>query len=96
MYDDAVAMGRLAQAFGRLIRRANDRGCFVLIGPAVPSRLLGAFPPGTPIDRMGLDDAAAAVAAAHRPLPLERGQNGLPESDDGRHGIGNRAIGELE
>ena len=96
VYDDAVAMGRLAQAFGRLIRRANDRGCFVLIGPAVPSRLLGAFPPGTPIDRMGLDDAAAAVAAAHRPLPLEGGQNGLPESDDGRHGIENRAIGELE
>ena len=68
-HDDAVAMGRLAQAFGRLIRRADDRGTFVLIGPAVPSRLLGAFPPGTPIDRVGLDDAVAAVAAAHTPLP---------------------------
>ena len=69
LHDDAVAMGRLAQAFGRLIRRADDRGTFVLIGPAVPSRLLGAFPPGTPIDRVGLDDAVVAVAAAHTPLP---------------------------
>ncbi len=47
-YDDLVTAGRLAQAFGRLIRRADDRGTFVLIGPAVPSRLLTAFPPGTP------------------------------------------------
>lgn len=71
-HDDAVAMGRLAQAFGRLIRRADDRGCFVLIGPAVPSRLLGAFPPGTPIDRVCLDDAVVAVAAAHQHLPPDR------------------------
>ena len=63
-YDDQVVMGRLAQAFGRLIRRADDRGTFVLIGPAVPSRLLAAFPPGTPVDRVGLDDAVAVVAAA--------------------------------
>jgi ATP-dependent DNA helicase DinG len=65
-YDDRVTMGRLAQAFGRLIRRADDRGTFVLIGPAVPSRLLAAFPPGTPIDRLGLDEAIAVVAAAHQ------------------------------
>jgi ATP-dependent DNA helicase DinG len=65
-YDDRVTMGRLAQAFGRLIRRADDRGNFVLIGPAVPSRLLAAFPPGTPVERLGLDAAVAAVAAAHQ------------------------------
>jgi ATP-dependent DNA helicase DinG len=63
-HDDRVTVGRLAQAFGRLIRRADDRGCFVLIGPAVPSRLLAAFPPGTPIDRVGLDAAVSIVAAA--------------------------------
>ena len=63
-YDDQVVMGRLAQAFGRLIRRADDRGTFVLIGAAVPSRLLAAFPPGTPVDRVRLDDAVAVVAAA--------------------------------
>jgi ATP-dependent DNA helicase DinG len=69
IYDDAVTMGRLAQAFGRLIRRADDRGAFVLIGPAVPSRLLAAFPPGTPIDRVSLAEAVAVVAATHRIVP---------------------------
>ncbi len=64
-YDDLVTMGRLAQAFGRLIRRADDRGTFVLIGPAMPSRLLAAFPEGTPISRIGLDEAVARVAASH-------------------------------
>ena len=65
-YDDLVTAGRLAQAFGRLIRRADDRGTFVLIGPAVPSRLLAAFPPGTRIDRVGIDDAVAAVRDGQR------------------------------
>ena len=73
-YDDLVTMGRLAQAFGRLIRRASDRGTFVLIGPAVPSRLLCAFPTGTPIDRVGLDEAVAAVSDGmlSNPLPPSR------------------------
>jgi len=61
-HDDRVTMGRLAQAFGRLIRRADDRGSFVLIGPAMPSRLLAAFPPGTPVVRVGLDEAVKLVA----------------------------------
>ncbi|WP_243375666.1 ATP-dependent DNA helicase [Sandarakinorhabdus cyanobacteriorum] len=62
-FDDRVTMGRLAQAFGRLIRRADDRGHFVLLGPAVPSRLLGAFPPGVPIERVTLDEAVTLVRA---------------------------------
>jgi ATP-dependent DNA helicase DinG len=62
-YDDLVTGGRLAQAFGRLIRRADDRGTFVLIGPAVPSRLLTAFPPGTRVDRVDLATAVDAVRA---------------------------------
>ncbi len=70
-YDDLVTSGRLAQAFGRLIRRADDRGTFVLIGPAVPSRLLCAFPPGTPVRRVSLDEAVAAVAAPHVPPSLQ-------------------------
>ncbi|MGL4543916.1 MAG: helicase C-terminal domain-containing protein, partial [Polymorphobacter sp.] len=68
-YDDLVTQGRLAQAFGRLIRRASDHGAFVLIGPAVPSRLLTAFPGGTRIERLGIDDAVAAVRAMQTPLP---------------------------
>ena len=62
-FDDRVTMGRLAQAFGRLIRRGDDHGHFVLLGPAVPSRLLGAFPPGVPIERVTLADAVQLVKA---------------------------------
>jgi hypothetical protein len=31
-------------------------------GPASPSRLLAAFPPGTPVVRVGLDEAVKLVA----------------------------------
>ena len=60
-YDDRLVRARLAQAFGRLIRRADDRGAFVLLSAAVPSRLLGAFPAGVPIARVTLDEAVARV-----------------------------------
>ena len=62
VYDDRLIRARLAQGFGRLIRRADDHGVFVLLSAAVPSRLLTAFPPGTPIHRMTLDEAAAYVS----------------------------------
>ena len=62
-YDDRIVRARLAQAFGRLIRRADDRGAFVLLSAAMPSRLLAAFPPGVPIARVTLDEAVARVAA---------------------------------
>lgn len=60
-YDDRIVRARLAQAFGRLIRRADDRGAFVLLSSAMPSRLLSAFPPGVPIARVPLDEAVARV-----------------------------------
>jgi ATP-dependent DNA helicase DinG len=60
-YDDLVTRARLAQAFGRLIRRDTDRGCFVLLGNAVPSRLLSAFPEGASIQRVSLHEATQAV-----------------------------------
>ena len=66
-YDDRLIRARLAQAFGRLIRRADDRGVFVLLSAAMPSRLLTAFPPGTPIDRVTLDEAATRVAELAAP-----------------------------
>ena len=74
-YDDTQIRARMAQAFGRLIRRADDRGSFVILSAAVPSRLLDAFPPGTPIRRVTLDEAAAAIAAFNsrdQPLPFVR------------------------
>jgi ATP-dependent DNA helicase DinG len=52
---------RLKQAYGRLIRRADDRGVFVMLDSRLPSRLLGAFPPGVAVDRVGLAEAVAAV-----------------------------------
>ena len=62
-YDDRIVRGRLAQAFGRLIRRADDRGVFVLLSAATPSRLLTAFPPGVGIHRVTLDEAIVSVSA---------------------------------
>jgi ATP-dependent DNA helicase DinG len=60
-YDDRVVRSRLAQAFGRLIRRREDRGLFVLLSSATPSRLLSAFPPGVPISRVPLAEAVERV-----------------------------------
>ena len=62
-YDDMLARLRLKQAFGRLVRRADDRGVFVLLDPMMPSRLLGAFPPEVPVARLGLAEAAAETRA---------------------------------
>jgi len=58
-YDDGLTRLRLKQAFGRLIRRATDRGVFVLLDRALPSRLAGAFPDGVALQRTGLADAVA-------------------------------------
>jgi ATP-dependent DNA helicase DinG len=61
-YPDRIARLRLRQAYGRLIRRADDRGVFAILDPALPSRLLAAFPPGVPVTRLPLAEAAAATA----------------------------------
>jgi ATP-dependent DNA helicase DinG len=53
-YDDMLTRLRLKQAFGRLIRRAGDRGVFVMLDSAMPSRLLGAFPEDVQVARVGL------------------------------------------
>ena len=60
-YDDRLARLRLKQAYGRLIRRAEDRGVFVMLDPALPSRLLGAFPEGVEVARVGLAEAIAST-----------------------------------
>jgi ATP-dependent DNA helicase DinG len=63
-YDDRVVRARLAQAFGRLIRRDNDHGIFVILSAAMPSRLLSAFPPAAPVRRVPLEIAIERVAAS--------------------------------
>ena len=60
-YDDQLTRLRLAQGFGRLIRRASDRGVFVLLDARTPTRLLGGLPAGVEIERVGIADAIAAV-----------------------------------
>ena len=62
-YDDRIARLRLRQAFGRLIRRATDRGVFVLLDRQTPSRLLSAFPAGVAVRRVGLAEAVAETRA---------------------------------
>jgi ATP-dependent DNA helicase DinG len=70
-YDDRVVRARLAQAFGRLIRREGDCGVFVILSAAMPSRLLTAFPPGVSIRRVPLDEAIATVGRSLEPVPVK-------------------------
>ncbi len=60
-YDDMLTRLRLKQAFGRLIRSKTDRGCFVILESATPSRLLSAFPPDAQIRRCGLKAAVEEI-----------------------------------
>ncbi|WP_395945249.1 ATP-dependent DNA helicase [Brevundimonas sp.] len=60
-YDDAIARARIAQAFGRLIRRGDDKGVFLMLDAATPTRLFASLPPGTEVQRMGLADAVETV-----------------------------------
>ena len=61
-HDDRIIRARLAQAFGRLIRAPTDRGHFIVLSPAFPTRLLNAFPEGTPVERLTLEAALARVS----------------------------------
>jgi ATP-dependent DNA helicase DinG len=79
VYDDAIIRARLAQAFGRLIRSRADRGHFVVLSAAFPSRLLSAFPPGTPVRRIGLDEALQRVAAGVSGESLPSATSGTDE-----------------
>lgn len=60
-WQDMQVRLRLRQAFGRLIRQATDRGCFVMLDSRMASRFSTAFPPGLPIERVGLVDAIEIV-----------------------------------
>jgi ATP-dependent DNA helicase DinG len=72
-YDDMLTRLKLKQAFGRLIRRAGDRGVFVMLDSAMPSRLLGAFPEGVEIARVGLREAVESTAGfLASPIGVER------------------------
>jgi ATP-dependent DNA helicase DinG len=70
-FDDSLTRLRLRQAFGRLVRRADDHGVFVLLDRQLPSRLLGAFPDGVEIRRLGIKEAIAETAAFLRSSPAK-------------------------
>jgi ATP-dependent DNA helicase DinG len=76
-YADRIARLRLRQAYGRLIRRADDRGVFVMLDRALPSRLLPAFPDSVPVARVRL---AAAVEATAQFLQAPGPQSGTKSS----------------
>ena len=62
-YDDMITRLRLKQAYGRLLRRADDAGVFVMLDARTPTRLTTAFPDGVEVNRVGLADAIAETAA---------------------------------
>jgi ATP-dependent DNA helicase DinG len=62
-YDDSIARARIAQAFGRLIRRADDKGVFVMLDAAAPTRLFSGLPEGVELQRVGLVEAIEATQA---------------------------------
>ena len=62
-YDDRIARLRLRQAFGRLIRRATDRGVFVLLDRQRRAGCCRRSPWGVAVRRVGLAEAVAETRA---------------------------------
>ena len=62
-YDEMLARLRLKQAYGRLVRKKDDRGVFVMLDSALPTRLTTAFPKDVEIVRLGLKETLAEVRA---------------------------------
>ncbi len=63
-YDDRAQDGSdLNPYLDIVIRGATDKGCFVILQSATPSRLLTAFPPEAPVSRCGLAEAVREIRA---------------------------------
>lgn len=61
-YDDLITRLRMKQAFGRLIRKKTDKGVFVMLDGATPTRLLSCFPDDVKVERIGLAEAISKTA----------------------------------
>ncbi|MAE50820.1 MAG: helicase [Micavibrio sp.] len=61
-YDEMLTRMKIKQAYGRLVRRADDKGVFVMMDNMFPSRLHNAFPAGVEIIKCGLNEARAGIA----------------------------------
>lgn len=62
-YDDLITRLRMKQAFGRLIRKKSDKGVFVMLDGATPTRLLSCFPEDVTVERVGLAEAIQKTKA---------------------------------
>lgn len=60
-FDEMTTRMKLRQAYGRLVRHATDRGVFVMLDSALPSRLHTAFPEGVTVERLGLAETVEKV-----------------------------------
>ena len=60
-YDDMLTRFKLKQAYGRLVRRHDDKGIFVMMDAALPTRLTTAFPEGVELQRVGLAEAVEII-----------------------------------
>ena len=77
-YDDLIARLRLTQAYGRLIRRSDDKGVFVMLDASSPTRLFSGLKEGVEVQRMGL---AEAVRVTKSFLNEETGAQVLARDD---------------
>ncbi|MGY8990110.1 MAG: ATP-dependent DNA helicase, partial [Rhodospirillales bacterium] len=60
-YDELITRLKLKQAYGRLVRRADDGGVFIMMDSALPTRMLGAFPAGVEVQRAGFKETLEGV-----------------------------------
>lgn len=60
-YDEMLTRMKLQQAFGRLIRKQDDKGIFIILDAATPTKLLTAFPKDIEVERLGLKEALKIV-----------------------------------
>ncbi|KMQ87522.1 atp-dependent helicase [Lasius niger] len=59
--EDEEAALRLRQAFGRLIRKSEDKGVFVILDKRTPSRLLKALPEEIEVEKIPLKEALEKI-----------------------------------
>lgn len=60
-YEENLVIAKLRQAWGRMIRKTTDKGIFVMLDNAMPSRFKDAFPPEVELERIGLADAIQQI-----------------------------------
>lgn len=61
-YDERSARMKIKQAYGRLIRHESDKGVFVMLDNALPTRLTTAFPEGVEVERIGISEACDTIS----------------------------------